>query len=85
MRYVYGITSALLAGGTAPSAFFLNQSPVGGDLKFTPQRSGLEMDMVSGAYPLDIDSDGVMDLALLRVGEDMLMRGTGDGQVASQP
>ena len=33
---------------------------------------------VTGAYPLDIDNDGVLDLAVLRVGENLLMKGTGD-------
>lgn len=67
-----------LAGGTSTSALFLNQSPQGGDLKFIPLTSGLEMDMVSGAYPLDIDSDGIMDIVLLRVGENKVMRGLGE-------
>lgn len=72
-----GKADLLLAGGTAPAALFVNQSPMGGDLKFTPQPSGLEMDQVSGAYPLDIDSDGIMDVVLLRVGENKVMRGLG--------
>ncbi|MBC7238325.1 MAG: VCBS repeat-containing protein, partial [Chloroflexi bacterium] len=46
--------------------------------RFIPQSSGLEMDMVSGAYPLDIDSDGIMDIVLLRVGENKVMRGLGE-------
>ena len=33
---------------------------------------------VTGAYPLDIDSDGHTDLAVLRVGEDVILRGLGD-------
>jgi enediyne biosynthesis protein E4 len=68
----------LLSGGTSPSTFFVNQSPVRGDLKFTRQMSGLEMDMVSGAYPLDMDSDGLMDIVMLRVGENKVMRGLGN-------
>jgi hypothetical protein len=36
------------------------------------------LDAVLGAYPLDIDSDGVMDLVVLRQGENALMRGLGD-------
>ena len=31
-----------------------------------------------GAYPLDVDSDGAADLAVLRNGEDVLLRGLGD-------
>jgi hypothetical protein len=33
---------------------------------------------VTGAYPLDIDGDGFTDLAVLRVGENVLLRGLGD-------
>ncbi len=33
---------------------------------------------VNGAYPLDIDGDGQVDLAVLRVGESVLLRGLGD-------
>ena len=33
---------------------------------------------VTGAYPLDIDGDGHVDLAVLRVGENVLLRGLGD-------
>ena len=73
-----GKSDLLLAGGAAPSALFVNQSPLGGDLKFTPQTSGLEMDRVTGAYPLDIDSNGIMDIVMLRVGENKVMRGLGD-------
>jgi hypothetical protein len=66
------------AGGTSPSTLFLNESPTGGALKFTARPSGAELDRVTGAYPLDIDSDGIMDLVILRSGEDVLMRGQGD-------
>ncbi len=68
----------LIAGGTAPAMFYRNQSPTGGALSFAAEASGLELDQVSGAYPLDIDSDGVQDLVLLRVGENVVMRGLGN-------
>ena len=32
---------------------------------------------MTGAYSLDIDGDGLLDLAVLRVGENMLLRGDG--------
>ena len=72
-----GRADMLLAGGTSPATFYHNESPTGGALKFTPQASGLELDRVAGAYPLDIDSDGITDLVLLRVGENVAMRGLG--------
>ena len=37
-----------------------------------------DLTSVTGAYPLDIDGDGVIDLAVLRHGENVLLRGTGD-------
>ncbi len=33
---------------------------------------------VTGAYPIDVDSDGTVDLAVLRHGENVLLRGLGD-------
>lgn len=64
------------AGGENPAALFINQSEKGGDLRFgagaVPEIRG-----VTGAYPLDIDSDGKMDLAVLRAGPNMLLRGLG--------
>ncbi|MDO9637137.1 MAG: CRTAC1 family protein [Pseudotabrizicola sp.] len=67
-----------LSGGTAPAALFVNQSVAGGALAFAPVESGIEMAAVTGTYPIDIDSDGITDLMLLRVGENVVMRGLGD-------
>ena len=72
-----GLPEVFLSGGTAPAALFLNESRAD-DLAFRQIDSGLEAEMVSGAYPLDVDADGIIDLALLRVGESRLMRGLGD-------
>jgi hypothetical protein len=72
-----GFDDMLLAGGTSPARFYRNRSARGGALKFEAENSGLELDKVTGAYPLDVDSDGVTDLVLLRVGENVVMRGTG--------
>ncbi len=67
-----------LAGGEHPAALFRNDSQVGGALRFT-RVPGEATDLagVTGAYPLDIDGDGIIDLAVLRVGEPVLLRGTG--------
>lgn len=62
------------AGGSNPAQLYLNTSDP--DLSFaeaTPD--ALRLSGVTGAYPLDIDADGTMDLAIMRVGPDMLMRG----------
>jgi enediyne biosynthesis protein E4 len=73
-----GAPDLLTAGGAAKAAFFRNTSKMGGDLIFKKQKSGLEFDKVTGAYPLDVDADGKMDIVLLRVGENKVMRGLGN-------
>lgn len=73
-----GFPDMLLAGGSAPAKFYRNISEQGGSLRFDVEESGLELTDVAGAYPLDIDGDGIMDLVLLRVGENVVMRGLGD-------
>ncbi len=73
-----GYQDLFLAGGAGPASLFRNESARGGPLRFTPQVSGLEMNDVTGAYPLDIDADGKGDLVVLRVGENVVMRGHGD-------
>ena len=66
-----------IAGGEGPAGLYRNLSEPGGTLQFAPVE-GVSETGVTGAYPLDIDSDGVTDLAVLRVGENHLMRGLGD-------
>ena len=77
-----GMTDMLLAGGAGPAAFYANVGAAGQALKFEARQSGLEMDAVSGTYPVDIDSDGITDIVLLRVGENVVMRGLGDCKFA---
>ena len=72
-----GYQDMLLAGGEGAATFYRNASTQGGPLEFVATASGLEMDAVTGAYPLDVDSDGNMDVVLLRVGENAVMRGMG--------
>jgi hypothetical protein len=67
----------LLPGGSGLSQLYVNTSARGGALTFAPLASGLEMPDVSGAYPADIDGDGITDLIVLRVGENVAMRGLG--------
>jgi hypothetical protein len=67
------------AGGTEPAALFRNRSPVGGALRFERQPSPVtDLAAVTGAYPLDIDGDGQLDLAVLRHGGNVVLRGLGD-------
>jgi hypothetical protein len=67
-----------IAGGSVPAALFANRSEPGGALRFERlPAAATDLDRVTGAYPLDIDSDGVLDLAVLRHGENVLLRGLG--------
>jgi hypothetical protein len=72
-----GLPSLFIAGGANRSRFYRNRSARGGPLKFVTERAGLELTSTLGAYPIDIDGDGVTDLVVLRVGETLLMRGLG--------
>ena len=68
-----------LAGGSNPAALYRNESTVGGALRFSPLHDpATDLADVNGAYPLDIDGDGTTDLAVLRVGGNVLLRGLGD-------
>ena len=73
-----GFEDVFLAGGEAPANFFVNRSPRGGNLRFEKHASGLEFPSVTGAYPIDIDGDRIMDVIVLRVGENLLMKGQGN-------
>ncbi|MGL4238842.1 CRTAC1 family protein [Tabrizicola sp.] len=72
-----GFPELFLSGGAGPSALYLNRSTLGGALAFE-KTDAVALDAVLGAYPLDIDSDGVIDLVVLRLGENKLLRGLGD-------
>jgi hypothetical protein len=68
-----------LAGGTNKAQLFRNDSSVGGELRFTPiPQESTDLLDVTGAYPIDIDSDGVVDLAVLRFGENVMLHGLGN-------
>ncbi len=74
-----GRSDLYLAGGTAPAALYRNESPVGGPLRFSEVAlPDSDATGVTGAYPIDIDGDGLTDLAVLRRGENVLLRGLGD-------
>ncbi|NQW00268.1 MAG: VCBS repeat-containing protein [Rhodospirillales bacterium] len=71
----------LLAGGENSAQLYRNTSKTGGGLSFRPADSGVNekiLKNVIGAYALDIDSDGILDLAVMRLGENVLLRGQGD-------
>jgi hypothetical protein len=67
-----------LAGGSGPAALYRNDSPIGGALRFTALHDqATDLAGVNGAYPIDIDGDGITDLVVLRNGENVLLRGLG--------
>jgi hypothetical protein len=70
-----GLPSLFIAGGANRSKFYRNRSTRSGALKFVAERAGLELTSTLGAYPVDLDGDGRLDLVVLRVGETLLMRG----------
>ena len=73
-----GFADLFVSGGAGLSGMYRNAATQGGPLRFAAVTSGLELDAVLGAYPLDIDGDGLQDLVLLRLGENVVMRGRGD-------
>jgi hypothetical protein len=74
-----GKADLYFAGGSEPAALFRNESPLNGELRFSEVPDAeTELASVTGAYPLDIDGDGVLDLAVLRYGENVLLRGLGE-------
>ncbi|WP_299044025.1 CRTAC1 family protein [uncultured Tateyamaria sp.] len=65
------------AGGTNPPLLLRNVSE--DTVAFEPVAdTGLDIRGTTGAYPLDIDNDGHLDLVMLRVGPDQILRGRGD-------
>jgi hypothetical protein len=73
-----GRSELYFAGGAGRAALFRNRSEVGA-LRFE-RASGAATDLegVTGAYPLDVDGDRRVDLAVLRHDEDVILRGLGD-------
>jgi len=73
-----GRDELFVAGGTQPAALYHNDSPIGGALRFSALPSPVtDLTAVTGAYPIDIDSDGNVDLVVLRRGGDAVLRGLG--------
>jgi hypothetical protein len=65
-------------GGGGPAILYRNQSPIGGALRFEVVADrATDLTGVHGAYPLDVDGDGNVDLMVLRDGENVALRGLG--------
>ncbi len=72
-----GLPSVYVTAGVNKAKFYRNHSTRGGPIKLQEERSGLEVTNAIGAYPIDIDGDGITDLVVLRVGEVQVFRGLG--------
>ncbi len=72
-----GLPEVYVTAGVNKAKFYRNRSTRGGPIKLQEERSGLELTNAIGAYPLDIDGDGITDLVVLRVGEVQVFRGLG--------
>ena len=72
-----GLPEVYVTAGVNKAKLYRNRSTRGGPIKLAEERSGLELTNAIGAYPLDIDGDGHIDLVVLRVGEVQVFRGTG--------
>ena len=73
-----GKPELFFAGGVNRAGLWVNESAIGGALKFAKKSSPVtDLESVTGAYPLDLDNDGVLDLAVLRRGGNVLLRGLG--------
>jgi hypothetical protein len=70
------------AGGDQSARLFVNQTEALHAIRFdTGALANIPQELlthVTGAYPIDIDSDGEMDLVVLRVGENVILRGLGN-------
>jgi enediyne biosynthesis protein E4 len=73
-----GRPDLFVAGGDNPAGLYRNESAQGGTLRFARLDDPVTgATKVMGGYPLDIDGDGHVDLAVLRVGGADLLRGLG--------
>ncbi|MGV8950169.1 MAG: CRTAC1 family protein [Cypionkella sp.] len=79
-----GLPDFYAAGGSAPSRLYVNQSAAGAPIRFA-ESPIMELADVTGAYPLDIDGDGILDLAILQDGPNTLLRGEGQCKFAPAP
>ncbi|MEL7098336.1 MAG: VCBS repeat-containing protein [Pseudomonadota bacterium] len=66
-----GLPDMVAAGGTNELALLRNA----GNMRFRMESLGISGTI--GAYPIDVDSDGHLDLVVLRVGPDVVLQGDG--------
>ncbi|VAW15991.1 FG-GAP repeat domain protein [hydrothermal vent metagenome] len=70
-----------VAGGTNPAKLYINRSKPAGALRFETGPTGLsdaKSKKILGAYPVNIDNDDYTDLVILRLGENIILKGGPD-------
>jgi hypothetical protein len=73
-----GRPDVYVAGGERPAQLFVNESPSAGRLRFSARANpATDLTGVTGAYPIDVDGDGSVDLVVLRNGRNVALRGLG--------
>lgn len=79
-----GFPDLYVAGGSAPSRLFINTSTRGGPITFKQGEIESLTDVI-GAYPMDIDGDGILDLVVLRDGGNVVFKGLGGCKFVRAP
>ena len=78
-----GLPEIYAAGGSNPARLFLNRTAApGGQIVFAEGDGLPALTGVTGAYPLEVDGDGQLDLMVLRAGPNVLLRGLGQCRFA---
>lgn len=75
------LPDVFFAGGSSAAQLYRNTSASGGELRFESIALDLtdsEIMGVVGAYAIHLDNDSHIDLVVLRIGENLLLRGDGD-------
>ena len=73
-----------IAGGVNESALYINHSKAAGELQFQLDESDVtRVKQVNGAYPVNLNNDQWTDLVLLRLGQNLILKGLGDCRFAS--
>lgn len=71
-----GLPELLAAGGETSMTLLRNRSQPEGNISFEADTPDiLALKGTTGAYPIDIDNDGILDLVILRVGRNRVFRG----------
>ena len=81
-----GLPEMLAAGGANPATLLRNRSAPGAiRLEAEPVPALEGVTGTTGAYPLDLDADGVRDLFVMRAGQNLMLRGGPDCALTEVP